>query len=706
MHLAVENRARGHIIAGCTRTHSSMKTHPTNRSSYDSRQAQSALKGSVIEGAALVDATQSSDLEWLEADGRGGFAAGTVSLCPTRRYHGLLVGPTDEFVERHVFLSRFEESVHRGEDVFALSVARYEEDFYAPEGFRALTRFQSAPWPTWDYDVDGVRVRREILVVRGEGVTLCRWSLVDAAKDAAFELEIRPLLPYRAADALTVENDVLDGEVQVAAKGFACKPYSGLPSLHLAANREPIKLEVDPVWYSDVWFGRDRTRGYEFREDQFSPATLRFDLTSERDVVVAASLTDACEDPAQLWERESKRRALETKAQSRGVRGRCETAADAFLYETSTPSGGTRLGVTAGFPWFLEWGRDTFIALPGLTLSRGRVDECAEALLGTLEYLDGGLIPNIFGRDVASSHYGSVDAALWFARCVRLFERNGGTRRFVIENYRSALVEIADAYFAGTGLGVAVDAGGLLRAGDESINATWMDARTEDGPVTPRAGFAVEMQALWVHLLAHLEELFKDSGIRREKRRFAEAHALARTTFMERFWLEREHRLADVWTEESGADACIRPNMVIAAALEFSPLSVGQRADVVKCARRELLTPRGLRTLSPSDPAYRGIYSGGTRERDEAYHQGTVWPWLLGFYVEASMRAGKKSSHSNRDLRALWNGFATELDVRGLGHMSEVFSGDAPHEGGGTFAQAWNTAECLRSYAMLDAGKP
>ena len=690
-----------------------MNTHPSATPSRPSKMALSGSNKGVFEKDVLQDIARSSKLEWLEADGAGGFACGTVSLCPTRRYHGLLVGPTDDFVERHVFLSRFEESVHRGDEVFALSVARYGEDFYAPEGHQALVRFQSVPWPTWDYEIDGVIVRRELMVVRGSagssagaGTTLCRWSLVDADLVSSFELELRPLLPYRAADALTVENEVINPDLQTTRSGFTCRPYVGLPELHLNASLEALSIKQDSVWYNGVWFSEDRERGYEYSEDQFSPGTLRFDLSAQYAVVVAISLGDGCDEPAELWEREAELRKRSAKTLSRGVRGRCEAVADDFLYASATPSGGERYGVIAGFPWFLEWGRDTFIALPGLTLARGLVDDCAETLSGVVEYLDGGLIPNIFGRDIESSHYGSVDAALWFARSVRLFERGGGTRRFVIENYRSSLVDIVDAYFAGTGLGVEVDSGGLLRAGTESINATWMDARTEDGPVTPRAGFAVEMQALWVHLLAHLEELFRDSGIRQQKRRFVAAHAKARATFMERFWLPKERRLADLWTEEDGADKCIRPNMVIAAALEFSPLSEQQRADVVQCAKRELLTPRGLRTLAASDPQYRGVYSGGTRERDEAYHQGTVWPWLLGFYVEASLRAGKNNPGKVRELRSLWTGFEEELNTRGLGHMSEVFSGDEPHAGGGSFAQAWNTAECLRSFAMLDRERP
>ena len=699
----MENRLGPPIIDGCTPRATSMSSHLQDESSPSSSKSPELS----LDGELLRDPVAGAEHEWVEGDGLGGFASGTVNLCPTRRYHGLLVGPTAQHVERHVFLSRFDETLHAGGRARPLNVARYGEDVIVPDEPVALSRFELAPWPTWEYEIARVRVRREVLSLRGRSAVLVRWSLVEVGHEAAMEdpleLELRPLLPYRAADALTMRNEVLDGSIRVALNGFSCQPYASLPRLHLAGSPAPSRVHSDGVWYEGIWYERDRERGYDFQESQFSPATLRFPLRSEQAVVVAVSTNELVADPEREWERESTARARGAGAFLSGVRGACEAGADAFLYSTPTPGGGSRTGVIAGFPWFLEWGRDTFLSLPGLTLARGRVDQCAEALSGALEYLDGGLIPNIFGRDKASSHYGSVDAALWLARCVRLFERGGGTRRFVIENYRSSLVNIVDAYLAGSELGIQVDDSGLLRAGDESTNATWMDARTEKGPVTPRAGFAVEIQALWIHLLAHLEDLFRDSGLRREKRRFQEAHRKARASFLERFWIEEKGYLADVWTECEGPDVRVRPNMVLAAAFEFTPLSKSQRMSVVALATQELWTPRGLRTLAPSAPEYRGVYGGGVRERDEAYHQGTVWPWLLGFYIEASLRAGRTSAREIRKLRACWDGFQEELAMRGIGHLSEVFSGDPPHAGGGTIAQAWNTAECLRSFAMLDS---
>lgn len=642
--------------------------------------------------------------EWLLTNGRGAFASQTVPGIPTRRYHGLLVAPLPGTARRHVFVSRFEESIHRADEVFALSAARYPGGVLAPEGHRALVAFTRSPWPTAEYEVaGGVRVRREVMMVRGRDVTLCRWSVPDEARARDLELELRPLFACREADALTVRNDALRRDADVGRVGFRFRPYDALPEVHVTLGSRAHRYTADPVWYENLHYARDAARGYDAEEDQFSPGTLRLSFARSNEVVVAIGLEPLSEEPALLWRRESGVRAFEAERLSDDVRGAAELAADDFLYRSPKPGGGTRLGVMAGWPWFLEWGRDTFLALPGLTLARGQADDCAAALLDVLDYLSDGLIPNIFARTLEESHYGSADAALWYARCVRLFEVGGGSRRFVVESFRGALTEIADAYFRGSGLGMEVDArSGLLRAGSTELNATWMDARTEDGPVTPRAGYAVELNALWYFLLAYLEELYRDSAIKGEHQRFAAARRKAQASFLARFWLRDEERLADCWTEEHGPDLKVRPNMVLAAALEFSPLTKRRRAQVVACARRELLTPRGLRTLSPLDEDYRGTYAGGPRERDEAYHQGTVWPWLLGFHVEASLRAGATRPRDRAELRALWDGFEPELSSRGLGHLSEVFSGDEPHAAGGSIAQAWNTAECLRSYALLE----
>jgi predicted glycogen debranching enzyme len=379
------------------------------------------------------------------------------------------------------------------------------------------------------------------------------------------------------------------------------------------------------------------------------------------------------------------------------LRTRLAFGADDFLYRAA----GGRTGVLAGFPWFGEWGRDVFVSLPGLTLARGRIDDCADVLSGALPFLQRGLLPNVYGGSVADSHYDSCDAALWFALAVARFAHHVGAAGDprLDRDYVPALASIVDAYVGGTGLGLRIDPSGLLQAGRRELNATWMDARVNGVPVTPRDGLPVEIQALWYSLLAFLAE--------RGQHRFAVLRDRCGDAFVQRFWLDDRKYLADRF-HGGAADPTVRPNMVIAAALPLSPLTRAQRASVVAKARAELLTPRGLRTLSPHDPAYRGRYEGGLEQRDFAYHQGTVWPWLGGFFVEAALRAAPKKelARVRGELRAWLDGFASELDRAGLDHVSEVFDGDPPHRPGGTFAQAWNTGELLRAIALLDASFP
>jgi predicted glycogen debranching enzyme len=337
-------------------------------------------------------------------------------------------------------------------------------------------------------------------------------------------------------------------------------------------------------------------------------------------------------------------------------------------------------------------------------LARGRVAECGEALAGVVPFLRRGLLPNIFGSTPETSHYGSVDASLWFARAVRLYEQAGGDSALIASTLRPALVEIATRYSEGTELGIRIDESGLLLAGDGKLNTTWMDAVVDGLAVTPRDGLAVELNALWYFLLAYLEELADKAGEAREAKRWRADRARVGKAFLERFWLTAPRYLADTW-KDGVADARVRPNMVIAAALEFSPLSESQRADIVVRSELELVTPRGLRTLGPRDRDYQGRYRGSPQERDRAYHQGTVWPWLLGFHCEAYLRCHPATRRSADHVRALLAGLEAEVRSHGLNHVNEVYDGDPPHRPGGCFAQAWSTAELLRARALAAAAE-
>jgi predicted glycogen debranching enzyme len=646
-----------------------------------------------IDRDACLQLERSMTREWLETDGRGGYASSTILLCPTRRYHGLLVAPPPGSVKRHVFLSRFEETFHGGGKSFPISMARYP-GLWSPLGHQGIEHFELAPYPSWVYLFGRARLERDVMLVRGEHTVLCRYRVT--GQQSQVELRLRPLLPFREADALTFENFAIDKRAERLPRGIVAQPYPGLPkiAITIAGN---VHFEADPAWYKNIEYTTDIARGYDGHEEQFSPGVLHVPLESSVDVIVASTLGAPIQDPAALWRRESARRKKRLAALGLGLQAVQDIAADDFLHKNEEE----RPIVIAGFPWFGEWGRDTYVSLPGLLLARGRVDECGEALESALRFLKHGLMPNIFGRTREDSHYGSADAGLWFARAVHLYTQVAGEKSGAAERFLPGLTEIAESYIAGTELGLRGDEEGLLRAGRPDLNATWMDARTSAGPVTPRHGCAVEINALWYHLLAQLEDLHRAHGDAHEMRVWGRRKRVVGKAFLERFWLPEEHYLADTWNE-GRADRALRPNMVIAAALEWSPLSRGMRTDIVKCAMGELLTPFGLRTLEPRNPAYIGRYTGNQDQRDRAYHQGTVWPWLIGFYCEAYLRAYGWKPRRIEYLKGLLDAFEEQLSRCGLNHISEVFEGDPPHRPGGTIAQAWNTAEILRAYRLLE----
>jgi predicted glycogen debranching enzyme len=639
--------------------------------------------------------------EWIETDGVGGYASSTALLCPTRRHHALLAGSPPGIARRHVFLTRFEETLHGSAREFPLSIARYAGVF-APHGHQGLERFELVPWPRFHYRIGDAVISREILLPRGRQTVLVRWRLQGAA--AGLELRLRPLLAFRDADALTFENLALDPRCQRLSNGFRVQPYSSLPPLWITTAGARAQFEADPVWYRGIEYTADKERGCDAHEDNFSPGVLHVHFDRELDFVVAASIALPVEDPALLFRTSARERSAELQELGREkpvVTSVLARSADHFLYQAP----GGRAGVVAGWPGFGEGGRDSFISLPGLLLSRGLVARCGDALEAALPWLDRGLMPQVFGPTRAESQYGAVDASLWFARCVLLWQRAGGERERLLERFLPALREVAWAYRNGTSFGIRCDASGLLRAGSPEQGATWMDARTAVGPVTPRHGYAVEVNALWYQLIAHLEELLALAGDAPARASMAELRARVGHAFFEHFWLADERYLADRFAD-GVPDPRVRPNMVIAAALEKSPLSRSQRADVVARAEAELLTPRGLRSLSPQDPEYQGHCEGGPDERGIAYHQGSVWPWLLGFYCEAALRASGPSPELRARIESLLAGFEEHLFTQGLCHVSEFFDGDPPHRPGGCIAQAWSTAELLRAAALLRTPVP
>lgn len=642
----------------------------------------------------------STVVEWLLTDGAGGYACGTAADLPTRRYHGLWIA-RGAGARRHLIVAGLDERLVGPAGETFLMHAHWRS-LPAPSAAEAQVSFVHRPLPRWTFQTADAVLERTVALQKTAGgvppLLLVRWRCLGSRPQ---RLCVRPLLGWCDADKLPAVDPRFHGTVHARGASWGFRPDDSLPVLWLSAGGI-AGFRPEPAWYRDFLYVIDRDRGYDHVGNRWSPGVLELDLAPGGVATAAFSLELPCEDPATAWEAvvaAAGERARAATACEDVLQSRLELGADDFLYRAGDwRAAGARRGVLAGFPWFGEWGRDDFIALPGLTLARGNLEVCAEVLVGALPFLRRGLLPNIFGRSTDDSSYGSCDAALWFALAVQRYAKAGGDRTLVREQFVPALSSIADAYLAGTDLGLAVDAAGLLSAGGPNLNATWMDAQIATGPVTPREGQPVEIQALWYSLLAFLTQ--------QSQQRFAEARDRCGAAFVAGLWLEDGAYLADR-LHEGVADRTVRPNMVLAAALPLSPLTAAQRAGVVQKAREELVTPRGLRTLSPRDPAYRPRYEGGPDARDSAYHQGTVWPWLSGFYVEAALRAvpDDRLAEERRALGVWLDGFLPELDRAGLDHVSEVFDAEEPQRPGGTFAQAWNTGELLRARALVQGAE-
>ncbi|MCR9243445.1 MAG: amylo-alpha-1,6-glucosidase [bacterium] len=630
--------------------------------------------------------SSSADTEWLLTDGLGGYACGTVADLPRRRYHAAWVARATPTARRHNIVAGFDERIAVGDEVVSLLHAHWSGMAGAVPP-PVETRFRRWPEPTFSFRHGAFAIERAVQLVREPVPTLLvRWR---NAGDRPLRLDVRPLLGWCDADHLIRAHDGFDGSVTASGASWGVRPDTLLPRLWITADGVAA-FRAEPDWYRGFVYGADRDRGYDHEGDRYCPGVLELDLPPGGASVVAFRLEEPCHEPGVAWD------AARTAPPGGTSRERLARAADDFFYEAP----GGRLGILAGFPWFGEWGRDVFLALPGLSLARGRTELCERVIGDAIPFLRRGLLPNIYAAKRADSHFGSCDAALWFALAVQRLADGGSGDPVRLENeFVPALEHIADAYLEGTDLGLAAQSDGLLAAGGPELNATWMDAQTSAGPVTPREGFPVEIQALWYALLAFLVE----RGVARAAR-YREVMLACGAAFKDGFWLAEPKYLADR-VHDGVPDPAIRPNMLVAAALARSPLTKTQRVGVVSMAATELVTPCGLRTLSPQSVAYRPRYGGGIEARDAAYHQGTVWPWPIGFYAEAALRAAspKQLPTVVSDLRRLLEGLGAELDRAGLEHVSEVFDGDPPHRPGGTFAQAWNTGEILRAHALLDA---
>ena len=651
------------------------------------------------------DLTAAESREWLVTNGIGGYASGTVAGSQTRRYHGLLVAALQPPVGRTQLVSAIDEIVHYAGTDFCLATHRWAGGAVDPQGFLLLEDFHLAgSTPVWTYALADALLEKRVWMRQGENTTYIQYTLVRGS--SALEMELKALVNYRDFHSLTHAGD-WRMNIEPVEHGVKVRAFDGAAPFHLKSSA--ATCEPHHEWFLGCFFGEETARGLNDREDRLFAALFRAKLEIGSSVVfVATTEANALLDGEtaraeranyevklfQDWQ--AKNEAFAEEAPS--WLWQLILAADQFIVKRSLPEKPDGCSIIAGYHWFGDWGRDTMIALPGLTLATGRANAAKQILLAFSRYVDGGMLPNNFPDAGGKPEYNTVDAALWYFESIRqYFEATQDA--VALQKLFPVLASMIDAHITGTRYNIHVDpADGLLYAGAPGVQLTWMDAKIGDWVVTPRAGKPVEINALWINALETM------AGFARLLAKPSEAYerlsAKARKSF-QKFWNAERNCCFDVVDSPGiGNDASLRPNQIFAVSLPVSPLTPEQQKAVVDVCARRLLTSHGLRSLAPGEPGYAGHYSGDPRERDAAYHQGTVWGWLLGFFALAHYCVYRDREAALRFLEPL----GRQIYTSGLGTLSEIFDGDAPFTPRGCIAQAWTVAEVLRAWKEITNG--
>ncbi|WP_419787029.1 amylo-alpha-1,6-glucosidase [Pseudodesulfovibrio sp.] len=630
--------------------------------------------------------------EWLDTNGLGGYASSTIINCHTRKYHGLLVAALREPRGRFVLLSKADSSLLHGGKEFSLATNKYPGVYY-PTGHQFAESFDQGLYPVMTFRIGDALIRKSIMMVHGQNTVLICYELAES--NVKPTLRIRPLLAYREIHKLTRENMFLRPKSYPERNGRKIQPYEGMPPLYMATNRKSEFLP-GPKWNTSLEYLMERARGFDYQEDLFCPGVFEVLLQKGKPVIFAAS-TEPLGNLERLRKKEVERReTLFASAKDRSVHVRqLKYFSDQFLIRNTSGFA----SVIAGYHWFGEWGRDTMIALPGLTFFAGRKSFGEEVLAAYAGLERDGLLPNYLDQSSDHLAYNSVDASLWFFWAVQQYLKAKGSRQFVMDKLFPALRSIVAAHLDNRVPLCGLDKDGLLFAGNENTQLTWMDAQAYGRPVTPRHGAAVEINALWYNALRFFLELAPADDDLVERATTA-AETLA-ANFVARFWNDGDDCLYDV-VNAHGQDCSVRPNQIFAVSLPYTMLDTTRMRAMIKAVQAHLLTPYGLRTLSPRNPNYSPFYQGGPDERDSAYHQGMVWPWLAGHFGEALLRQADDRTGAKAFLRTYFKPILRSFpDDFGIASVPELYTGNPPHQPKGTIAQAWSVAEAIRLNKLL-----
>jgi predicted glycogen debranching enzyme len=635
--------------------------------------------------------------EWLEADGLGGFASGTAAGIRTRRYHALLLTATTPPTGRMVLVNGFDAWLVTPERRTPLTSQRYAPGIIHPDGSSRIAGFSPEPWPTWEFEVEGARLRQEIVVENGTGVVVVSFRVVAGELPSNASIEVRLFMSGRDYHSMHHENGAFGFAPEERGAELCWRAYPGVPEIRVLTNGTYIHA---PEWYRQFLYEAERARGLDDTEDLASPGIIRCALATDgRPAVLVLSSGESApwaEEPEEVVRIGEGIRSSEA-ARRQAFETPLHRAADAYVVRRG--EGNT---IVAGYPWFTDWGRDTFIALRGLSLATGRLEVARDILVQWAEVVSEGMLPNRFPDGGEAPEYNSVDAALWYVITVGELLELAKTRRRLLTRavsarMRDAVQQILAGYMAGTRFGIRMDDDGLLAAGAPGVQLTWMDAKVGDRVITPRIGKPVEIQALWLNALA--------VGAN-DDQHWTSQLELGLGSFEQRFWNASTGHLNDVVDvdHEGGTlDPSCRPNQILAVGgLPMALLDDIRARSVVDVVERRLLTPLGLRSLAPGEPGYAAHYRGGPVERDSVYHQGTVWPWLLGPFVDAWLQVRRNSAAARREAAQRFLApLEDHLEAAGLGHVSEVADAEAPFTPGGCPFQAWSLGELLRIRQMV-----
>lgn len=628
----------------------------------------------------LVNLEYSLNREILSTNRAGGYLSTTLPLCNTRKYHGLMVLPLEKFnYENYVLLSALDETIITEERSFNLGIHKYPK-IYCPRGHKYLIDFKYAPTPTLYYRVGNILLKKELLFAHFKENLMIRYTVEKAS--GKFTMRMKPFLAFRRAHDLTYANMVANTRYKPAENGISFKMYAGFPRLYLQTSKK-MNWVASPEWYHDVEYKEEIARGYVGHEDLLVPGFFETTLKEGDQVIFSASTSEI--KPRSISRNFKK--DFDMRPPKDNFENCLRNAASQFIVHRDKMT-----QVIAGFPWFGRWGRDTFIALPGLTLSLGDTDTCLKVLDSMVKEMKNGFFPNTGVKEQVL--FNSVDAPLWFFWVLQRYLQVDDQSEMIWKKYGRAMKAILHTYRSGGIYSVHMDDNGLIWQGEPSVALTWMDAVVNGIPVTPRTGYAVEICALWynaIRFTLDLAEKFDDKSF---VRKWTEIPRLIEDHFMEFFWYEKGRYLAD-YVDENGQNIDMRPNQLFAISLPFTLVPEEYQRHVIDRVRSELYTPKGLRTLSPKHPAYTGEYAGNQDARDKSYHQGTVWPWLLGHFFASYIKVRGREDTLQLGEELLAN-FDEDMTSYGIASIPEIYDGDPPHRPKGSISQAWSVAEVIR----------